>query len=402
MFKSKKYAWVICALGLLSMFCSMGIASNMMSFFLPYIEQTGISHSAGSALISVRALFSLLTLLLINWYYKKTDLRKGLFIAMATIALSAFLYSISKSVVMYVIATAFGGVGFALGGAVPVSVMVKRWFKDRLGIALALATLGSSIASVTLPPMLEVLVQEIGLSGTYLSVAAFSGLSALLMILFVRDNPEDIGLEAYSEPGNRKIKELNFKESNMSNASLWMMLVVMFLVGSFAQSSVAHLGVLAETCNYPGAVGAMLISLFGLASGISKLVFGTLADYFSTKRASQIMFVICMVGFVFTLLMDGQAIWPCVVFGLFLGFGLSVSTVGTSLWAVDLSDASSYEKNLKFFQIVNSIGGIIFGFIPGIVYDQIGDYRPVYIGFIFLALVAMILLTVTYRRELGS
>ena len=379
----------------------MGICSNMLSYFLPYIEQTGISHTAGSSLISIRCAFSLIALFFINKYYKVFGLRNGLFISMLFVALSSYLYSISHSALMYQIATAVGGIGYALGGLVPVAILIKKWFKDRLGVAMALATLGSSLASVVLPPIMEKLLHAFGLSNTYLAVAAFSVFLALLMIVFLRNDPQDIGLVPYTDNSNAKIKTLNFNPSHISNLGLVLILITLFLTCGVAQSGTGHLSVLAESRGYSGTIRSWMVSIFGLSSILAKLVFGELADYFSTKRASQLMYAIIILGCFMTFFLGGDSIWPCFVVSSMLGFGFAVTTVGISLWAVELNDASSYEKTLKVFQIIIAIGGIALGLVPGFVYEHFGDYRLAYEGFGVLAIISVICLTLAYRRELN-
>ncbi len=402
MLKSKKYAWVICILGSLAMFCSMGICSNMLSYFLPYIEQTGISHSVGSSLISIRCAFSLIALFFINRYYKLLGLRKGLFFSMLFVAASSALYSISDSALMYQISTAVGGIGYALGGLVPVAILIKKWFKDRLGVAMAIATLGSSLASVVLPPVMEKVLHAVGLSNTYLVITAFASFVSLLMIILLRNDPRDIGLEPYTDQSNAKIKTLNFNTNHISNLGLVLVLITLFLTCGVAQSGTGHLSVLAETRGYGGDIRSLMVSTFGLCSILAKLVFGEIADYFSTKRASQLMFTICILGCFMSFFLDGESIWPCFVTSGLIGFGFAVTTVGVSLWAVELNDISSYERTLKLFQIIIAIGGIVLGLVPGFIYEHFGDYRLAYEGFGILVLISGICLTLAYRRELGK
>ena len=402
MLKSQKYAWVICVLGSLAMFCSMGICSNMLSYFLPYIEQTGISHSAGSSLISIRCVFSLLALFFINRYFKVLGLRKGLFISMLLVAASSFLYSISDSALMYQVATAVGGVGYALGGLVPVSILIKKWFKDHLGVAMAIATIGSSLASVILPPIMEKVLNAVGLSNTYLVLAAFTMFVALLMIIFLRNDPAEFGLVPYTDHNNSKIKTMNFNTKQMSNLGLVLILMTLFLTCGVAQSGIGHMSVLAESTGYGGDIRSLMLSVFGLSSIFAKLVFGEIVDYFGTKRASQILYLIIIGGCFATFFMNGDSLWPCFAVSVMFGLGFTVTTVGISLWAVELSDAPSYERTLKVFQIVIAIGGILFGVIPGLFYERFGDYILVYEAFGVLTIIAVIFLTLTYRREIGK
>ena len=79
--KQLHYAWVICLCGLWMFVCNMGLCSNILSVYLPFIEAGGISHSMGSAILSIRCLFSFAVTFLAELYYRKLSLRRGVFLA---------------------------------------------------------------------------------------------------------------------------------------------------------------------------------------------------------------------------------------------------------------------------------------------------------------------------------
>ena len=59
--KKIHYAWAVCAACVLLMFCNIGLCSNLITVYLPFIEETGISGGLGSAIITVRCLFAFIT-----------------------------------------------------------------------------------------------------------------------------------------------------------------------------------------------------------------------------------------------------------------------------------------------------------------------------------------------------
>ena len=91
------YAWVICLCGLWLFVCNMGLCSNILSVYLPFIEASGLSDSMGSAILSIRCLFSFAVTFLVELYYRKLSLRTGILIASIIGAVSAAVYSIGGS-----------------------------------------------------------------------------------------------------------------------------------------------------------------------------------------------------------------------------------------------------------------------------------------------------------------
>ena len=73
--KKIHHAWVICLASLWLYLCNVGLLSNILTIYLPFIEATGIGHSAGSAILSVRSLFSFVTTFFVGYYFRKFSLR---------------------------------------------------------------------------------------------------------------------------------------------------------------------------------------------------------------------------------------------------------------------------------------------------------------------------------------
>ena len=107
--------------------CTVGITTNSFPVFLPYIiEEGGLSKTQGSSLGTIRCLFSFLSVLLFEKYYKAFDMRRGLTLLTVNVAFSTMLYSLANSYTMYIAASALSGISHGLGGLVATSVLMNR------------------------------------------------------------------------------------------------------------------------------------------------------------------------------------------------------------------------------------------------------------------------------------
>ena len=79
--KKPHYAWAICLACVWLYLSNIGFCSNVLTVYLPFIEAGGLSDSAGSAILSVRCLFSFLATFGVEAYYKRLSLRAGILIA---------------------------------------------------------------------------------------------------------------------------------------------------------------------------------------------------------------------------------------------------------------------------------------------------------------------------------
>ena len=71
------YAWAVCFATMLLVFCNIGLSSNILAVYLPFIEERGITGTQGSSLVTVRCVFSFISTFFVAAYYEKLSLRAG-------------------------------------------------------------------------------------------------------------------------------------------------------------------------------------------------------------------------------------------------------------------------------------------------------------------------------------
>ncbi len=394
------YAWVICLCGLWLFVCNMGLCSNILSVYLPFIEASGLSDSMGSAILSIRCLFSFAATFLVELYYRKLSLRAGILIASIFGAVSAAVYSIGGSAFVYYTGAALGGVAYGLGAIYPVSLLLTRWFHTHRGLALGISSAGSGVAAMAFSPLASALVLRFTLRTTFLLQAAFMLMSALLVFLLLRDDPVQKGLLPYGKGGESETKT-QVKEGPVSLPSpvLWMLALMMLLIGGAGQAFSGHLSVLAKSCGYSVRTAATVVSLQGGVLVCSKLLSGGLADRFGSKRCTSLLLIIFILGCALVLFMNGVSLFWCFAPVVLMGFGASVYNVGPPLWAGDLSDRAGYPRLLKWLQIFYNLGGILFSAVPGIIADHTGEYKSAYVLIAGMILVSLVVLRWAYWRS---
>ena len=98
----------------------------------------------------------------------------------------------------------------------------------------------------------------------------------------------------------------------------------------------------------------------------------------------------CLVG------IGGPAIaWVAAVL---FGFGLSLGTVGISVWSLKLSTPLHRASVIKNFQVAYSLGGFAFNIVPGTLADLCGSYVPSYLIMLGFLLVCAVITLTTYWR----
>ena len=397
--KRMHYAWVVCLCGLWMFVCNMGLCSNILSVYLPFIEASGLSDSMGSAILSIRCLASFAVTFLVELYYRKLSLRLGILLATLTGAASAAVYAIGGSAMVYYVAAVLGGVAYGLGCIYPTSLLLSNWFHTHRGLALGVSSAGSGVATMAFSPLVSALVLKYSLRTAFLLQAAFMLVSAVVVFLLLRDDPAQVGLAPYGE-GAKTDDKVQQQEgpARLPGPVLGMLALMMLLIGGAGQAFSGHLSVLTQSVGYDAGLAATVVSLHGLVLVCSKFLSGGLADRFGTRRCTSLLMALFTLGCVLVWFMNGVSLLLCFAPVIFMSLGASVYNVGPPLWAADLSDRAGYPKLLKWLQLFYNLGGILFSAVPGIIADRTGEYKSSYALIAAMILVSLVILRWSYRR----
>ena len=95
------------------------------------------------------------------------------------------------------------GVGCGFIGAYLAAYIAARWFKARQGLVIGVLTAANAAGQLVFLPSMAALVTMAGWRIMSLSLAAVLLVFVPLLVLLMRDRPEDIGIAAYGEPAQR-------------------------------------------------------------------------------------------------------------------------------------------------------------------------------------------------------
>lgn len=109
------------------MFVNVGCPSTSFGVYQPYIvDQPNMTHFYGSLIVSLRSLASLISMFFIAAYYKKLDCRIGVALATMATGLGFIIFAFSDNVVMYSLGAIVMGVGYSLGGAAGMTILLDN------------------------------------------------------------------------------------------------------------------------------------------------------------------------------------------------------------------------------------------------------------------------------------
>lgn len=394
------YAWVICGACALMLFVSMGLNSNVFTIYQPYIiTLNGFTNTQGSLLITVRCLLSIAGMFTVDKVCRRLTLRGTVGMGILFQVLSRLIFAAAHSFPAYCAASALGGLAYSWAGTVPISLLIGHWFHARRGTAFGIGTTGSGFATVLMPPIITKLVTEHGLAFTFFLEAALTALVAVVVLLLIRDRPEDLGIAPYGEGvGSATVSEAG-SSAGLTSIQWAAMLGAIVLLAGPAGPGFSHLTVHYTTAGYAAGTVAWLMTYLGIALIVGKILCGHLTDRLGGWRSNFIIGGALLAALTLCCLAPLRTMaFPFLSMTLF-GVGLPMASVSLMVWAQDLGGDAGYDAAVKWFTLAYAIGTFLFSALPGIIADCTGSYVPAYLLFISFAAAALLLVQMLYVRH---
>ena len=390
-------AWLICLGGALAMFAVMGLGVNVFSIYQPeIIRLNGFTDAQGSWITTTRSLFILATLLCVNQLCARFGLRRVMSAGVLLVGLSCLCFAFADRFLLYCAAAALTGVGYCLAGMVPVSLAVGRWFQDRQGLALGLASAGSGVSTVFAPVLLTGVLKEQGMTAAFLWEGGVIFLCAALVWRLMGDTPGEEG--PYHRPGAAPVQpSARRRGAGLSRGQWGLLLLAALFVGATGGPGFSHLTMLYTSSGYSSLFVAGLLSYLGAMISLGKIVCGQVYDRLGGLGGNRFAFGTLLLALALCSLAPmGGVLLPVLAITAF-GLGLSITAVSPARWAGDL--CAGYESGVRTITLAYTAGMLVFGPLPGLLADWLGGYVPAYAAFFALLLAAYLIVQGLYRMR---
>ena len=369
--------------------CNMvgrGVADSFMVFVLPLSEAFGWKRaqvsSVYSVFLTVTGLAAPLTGMLIDRWGPRVVYPLGVVLLGSSSLIAGHLTQLWQ---FQVIVGLMAGLGVSMLGMVPASMLISRWFRNRMSTAMGVAYAGFGTGTILIVPLAQRSIELAGWRETY-TIMGMATL-ALLPLLFLlpwreimaagpspargrhgeargrlRGTMDDLG-KAFRTREYWQIVQL-FSFTSLSTYSIITQAVPFFVEGGLTPL---------EAATAFGAAG--MLSIFGIMSA------GWAGDRIGYRATVSITFLSTFTGIV-SMLVFSYAPLGWLVLGFSLFFGLAMGARGpivSSLAARHFGGAAFATIYGTMFAWM-SLAGALGTFISGLLYDMTGGYRA---GFVF-------------------
>ncbi|MCC7365074.1 MAG: MFS transporter [Dehalococcoidia bacterium] len=415
------YGWYIVAAALVAQFVAIGIQSFAPGVFLkPMTDDLGWSRQSYSATQTVATAIGGVAGIFIGGFLDRRGPRLLMFVGGVIAGLSLMATAAVETYWQFLLLRGVAQtLGTALCGGLVVNVTVSRWFVQRRGTAISLASLGISLGGVLMVPLLGWWVDDFGWRQSWVMLGVISLLLVLPSAWVIRRSPEDMGLNpdgatdaelaAPPRPGRAvsAMTEVQWtRPEAVRTGALWFVILGYGLSTFGLMAFLLHAIPFLQDGGFHRGTAAMLLSAFSWSSLLSKFVWGPLMDRVHARHLSVIGFA--MSGVAMALLPAALATDSVgVVLGVMLlyGFGMGgLAPLQETVWASYFGrmHLGSIRGVAMPFSIIFSAAGPLLG---GAIFEQTGSYEAAFFIFaagLALACVLVLLARPPKRRELPA
>lgn len=404
------YHWVIAAVILVELAIHVGILNNSSSLYIiPVTTDLSISRGSFSLAYSIRSLSSFFSVLFSGVFFSRFGYRKLATVALFTSSAAYVLLSSSQNTWMLGIGFALMGLAEGFCAIAAATRLIGTWFHAHKGLVLGLVTASSGIGGSLTSMLLTHTIESTGWRSSYLLCAVLVASAAVLILLFSRDHPRQMGLLPLGSDRHLDTKE---KKKNRDHwygyetkdifrkPTFYLLLPVIFLCCVCNHVAFAVIVPHFRDCGLSATEAASLQSIMLLALSGAKLLCGIINDALGAK----VMNVLCLFCAISALLL--LAFTGSYVIGLIAMLLFSMSLVMTGITAPLLTNAIfGYHPQSTMISIVMAIppaSSTITTPIVNAIYDRIGSYRPIFLvaaGIGVATLLMMLLLFILADRD---
>jgi sugar phosphate permease len=289
------YGWIIAAVIFLALLAAAGVRATPSVLIVPLEQTFGWTRATISLAISINIfLYGLMgpfAAALMQRIGIRRTVAAALALMAATVATSTFITAPWQLIATwgFLIGLTSGTVALVLGAAV-----VNRWFVTHRGLVMGILTASTATGQLVFLPMLASVSQTSGWQSVAWITACVAAAMVPLVLIFVRDNPADVGLRAYGAdagtppPAQSTANPIVVAFAVLGRASrsrdFWLLFLSFFVCGLSTNGLIGtHLIAACFDQGIPEVRAASLLAMMGIFDLIGTTLSGWLSDRYDNR-----------------------------------------------------------------------------------------------------------------------
>lgn len=285
------YAWVIAAVTFVILLVTAGIRATPGVLMVPLEAEFGWQRAVLSVAIAINiALFGLIgpfaASVMDRWGLRRVVL-SALALLAASVALTTTMRDEWQLMLLWGVLV---GTGTGVTSMVLAAVVATRWFDERRSLVVGLLSAANATGQLLFLPLLARLVDLRGWRVAALVVAGAAVVVFAIVLVFMRDRPEDIGLKRYGwratdQPPVRPLAPVAALAHAVRSPAFWVLAGTFFVCGASTNGLIGtHLIAACHDYGIPQIRSAELLAVMGIFDILGTTASGWLTDRYSSRH----------------------------------------------------------------------------------------------------------------------
>jgi MFS family permease len=372
------YGWINVFLAFLSI-TTYGLFYSFGVFLEPLEAELQSTRAAISGAYTLELAIYCICAIPWGWFSDKYGPRKSLWLAAFLIGAGISLCSLSTSIWhLYLFFGIIAAIGHGAVWVAPTSTLT-RWFTQRRGLAVGIAMCGLGFGLLTVPPVTAQVINLYDWKTAFVGLGiAFFALN-LVVGIFIRGRPEDMGLRPLGESDEAHIPEDTLGSTRdfsivetLKTDAFWLLYVIFLFCFAAEQMVLVHIVPYVRSLGIPTTQGALGLAFLGAGTIVGRVSIGALSDKIGRVRSLIMCCCIESASIFCILAVRGPAMLYLMM--VFLGFvygGTAVLCVAT---LGDFFGLKNIGAIMGLWATSGVPAGILGPLMAGIVFDASNSY----------------------------
>ena len=285
------YAWVIAAVTLVVLVVTAGIRATPGVLMVPLEMEFGWRRTVLSFAVAVNiALFGLIgpfAASVIDRFGLRRIVLSAIALLAGAVALTTRMHTEWQLVLLWGVLV---GTGTGVTSLVLAAIVATRWFDTRRGLVVGLLSAANATGQLIFLPWLAATTETQGWRSASLVMAGAAVVIFFVVLAFMRDRPEDVGLRRYGETaasvtGSPALAPLAALRHASRSRTFWLLAGTFFVCGASTNGLIGtHLIAACHDHGISQIHSARLLAMMGVFDIVGTTASGWLTDRYSSRH----------------------------------------------------------------------------------------------------------------------
>jgi sugar phosphate permease len=381
--RSIHYAWVVAVVTFVVILVTAGVRATPGVLMVSLEREFGWSRAVISSAVAINiALFGLIGPFAAS-VMDRWGVRRVILGAVALLCVSVALTTQMQS--QWQLTLLWGvlvGTGTGVTSMVLAAIIANRWFDERRGLVLGILSASNATGQLIFLPSLAQMVASQGWRAAALLVSGAAALVFVIVLIFMRDRPEDLGLLPYGRPADAVVprsaalRPLPALAMASRTRAFWLLAGTFFMCGASTNGLIGtHLIAACHDYGIHEVQSAQLLAMMGIFDILGTTASGWLTDRYSSRHLLFGYYTLRGISLLFLPFTLQSGASSLIVFAVFYGLDW-IATVPPTVRLT--SEAFGRENTGVIYGWISAshqLGASAAAFGAGAIRTMLGDYQ---------------------------